>query len=100
MFVVHLCMYLCVYLSQAVSFSPTLGIKWDLYWHVYLAEKDQFEPAEVSSPTLLSILLSKQTTSIAAFDAGLASSMIIDSPSISFRISHFNDDLRRFCSNI
>ena len=49
MFVVHSCMYLCVYLSQAVSYPPTLGIEWDLYWHVHLAKEDRFEPAVEAS---------------------------------------------------
>ena len=53
-------MYLCVYLSQAVSFSPTLGIEWDLYWHVHLAEEDQFEPAvEASSDVVAPLFLAE-----------------------------------------
>ena len=59
MFVVHICMYLCVYLSQAVSFPPTLGIEWDLYWHVHLAEEDQFEPAVEASSVVAPLFLAE-----------------------------------------
>ncbi len=59
MFVVHLCMYLCAYLSQAVSFSPTLGIEWDLYWHIHLAKEDQFEPAVETSSVVAPLFLAE-----------------------------------------
>ncbi len=63
MFVVHLCMYLCVYLSQAVSFPPTLGIEWDLYWHVHLAEEDQFEPVVKASSDVAPLFLAESLRS-------------------------------------
>ena len=60
MFVVHLCMYLlCVYLSQAVSFPPTLGIEWDLCWHVHLVKEDQFEPAVEASSDVAPLFLAE-----------------------------------------
>ena len=59
MIVVHLCMYLCVYLSQAVSFPPTLGIEWDLYRHVHLAKEDQFEPAVETSCVVAPLFLAE-----------------------------------------
>ena len=45
--------------SQAVSFPPTLGIEWDLYWHVHLAEEDQFEPAVEASSDVAPLFLAE-----------------------------------------
>ena len=45
---VQFCTYLCMYLPQAVSLLPLLGIDWDLFRHDHLADDVQFEPAAVS----------------------------------------------------
>ena len=45
--------------SQAVSFPPTLGIEWDLYWHIHLAEEDQFEPAVEASSDVAPLFLAE-----------------------------------------
>ena len=38
MLVVHLCIYFCVYLSQAVSCPPCIGMEWDLFCRVHLVK--------------------------------------------------------------
>ena len=45
---VQLCIYLCMYLRQAVSLPPSLGIEWDLFRRIPLAEDVQLEPALTS----------------------------------------------------
>ena len=45
---VQYCTYLCMYLPQAVSLLPLLGIDWDLFRHDHLTDDVQFEPAAVS----------------------------------------------------
>ena len=45
MFMVKLCIYLCMYLLQIISRPPPLGIESDL---VQLAKEVQFEPAVVT----------------------------------------------------
>ena len=44
---VHFLTYLCMYLPQAVSLPPQLGIDWDLFQRIHLAEEDKLEPAVV-----------------------------------------------------
>ena len=48
MFMLHLCIYLCMYLLQVVSRPPPLGIESDLFQCVQLAKEVQFKPAVVS----------------------------------------------------
>ena len=48
MFMVHLCIYLCMYLPQAVALPPLLGIQWDLFQHTQLVEEGELEPAVVT----------------------------------------------------
>ena len=48
MFMVKLCIYLCMYLLQVVSRPPPLGIESDLFQCVQLAKEVQFEPAVVT----------------------------------------------------
>ena len=38
-----------MYLPQAVSFPPSLGIEWDLSWRVHLGREVQLEPMVVTS---------------------------------------------------
>jgi hypothetical protein len=38
-----------MYLPQAVSLQPLLGVEWDLFHHDHLTDDVQFEPAAVSS---------------------------------------------------
>ena len=47
-FMVKLCIYLCMYLLQVVSRPPPLGIESDLFKCVQLAKEVQFEPAVVT----------------------------------------------------
>jgi hypothetical protein len=49
MFMVKLCIYLCMYLLQVVSRPPPLGIESDLFQCVQLAREVQFEPAVVTT---------------------------------------------------
>ena len=44
MFMVKLCIYLCMYLLQVISRPPPLGIESDLFQCVQLAKEAQFEP--------------------------------------------------------
>ncbi len=44
---VHFLTYLCMYLSQAVSLPPQLGIDWDFFQRIHLAEEGKLEPAVV-----------------------------------------------------
>ena len=44
---VHLLIYLCMNLPQAVSFSPQLRIDWDLSRRIPLVEESELEPAVV-----------------------------------------------------
>ena len=39
----HLCIYLYVYLSQAVSCPPCIGMEWDLFCRVHLVKELQLE---------------------------------------------------------
>ena len=39
---------MCVYLSQAVSLPPLLGIEWDLFRRNHRSEDVEFEPVVVS----------------------------------------------------
>ena len=48
MFMVKLCIYLCMYLLQIISRPPPLGIESDLFQCVQLAKEVQFEPAVVT----------------------------------------------------
>ena len=48
MFMVKLCIYLCMYLLQVISRPPPLGIESDLFQCVQLAKEVQFEPAVVT----------------------------------------------------
>ncbi len=48
MFMVKLCIYLCMYLLQVMSRSPPLGIESDLFQCAQLAKEVQFKPAVVS----------------------------------------------------
>jgi hypothetical protein len=48
MFIVHLHIYLCMYLPQAVSLPPLLGIEWGLFRRIPLTEDVQLEPAVTS----------------------------------------------------
>ena len=48
MFIVKLCIYLCMYLLQVVSRPPPLGIESDFFQCVQLAQEVQFEPAVVT----------------------------------------------------
>ena len=48
MFMVKLCIYLCMYLLQVESRPPPLGIESDLFQCVQLAKEVQFEPAVVT----------------------------------------------------
>ena len=48
MFMVKLCIYLCMYLLQVISRPPLLGIESDLFQCVQLAKEVQFEPAVVT----------------------------------------------------
>ena len=48
MFMVKLCIYLCMYLLQVVSRQPPLGIELDLFQSVQLAKEVQFKPAVVT----------------------------------------------------
>ena len=48
MFMVKLCIYLCMFLFQVVSRPPPLGIELDLFQCVQLAKEVQFEPAVVT----------------------------------------------------
>ena len=48
MFLVHLHIYLCMYLPQAVSHPPLLGIEWGFFRRIPLAEDVQLEPAMTS----------------------------------------------------
>ena len=48
MFMVKLCIYLCMYLLQVVSRPPPLEIESDLFQCVLLAKEVQFEPAVVT----------------------------------------------------
>ncbi len=48
MFMVKLCIYLCMYLLQVISRTPPLGIESDLFQCVQLAKEVQFEPAVVT----------------------------------------------------
>ena len=41
---VHLCIYLCMYLSQAISLPPPLGIEWDLFRRIHPSEEVALEP--------------------------------------------------------
>ncbi len=47
-FMVKLCIYLCMYLLQVISRPPPLGIESDLIQCVQLAKDFQFEPAVVT----------------------------------------------------
>ena len=44
----HLLTYLSLYLSQAVSLPPQLGIQWDLFRHIQLGQDVELEPLVVS----------------------------------------------------
>ncbi len=48
MFMVKLCIYLCMYLLQVISRPPPLGIESHLFQCVQLAKEVQFEPAVVT----------------------------------------------------
>ena len=48
MLLVQLCIYLYMYLPQAVPRPPSLGIEWDLFRHNQLVEEVQLEPAVVT----------------------------------------------------
>ena len=48
MFMVQLRTYLCMYLAQAISLLPQLGIEWDLFRRILLVEDVWLEPAVVS----------------------------------------------------
>ena len=45
---VHLLTYLSLYLSQAVSLPPLLGIQWDFFRHIPLGPDVELEPMVVS----------------------------------------------------
>ena len=45
---VQLRTYLCMYLAQAISLLPQLGIEWDLFRRILLVEDVWLEPAVVS----------------------------------------------------
>ena len=47
------CIYFCMYLSQAISFPPGLGIESDLFACVHQAEEVESEPAEVTCSAVL-----------------------------------------------
>ena len=40
---VQSCIYFCVYLSQAVSCPPCIGMEWDLFCRVHLVKELQLE---------------------------------------------------------
>ncbi len=44
----YVCIYLCMFLSQAKSFPPSLGIEWGLFLHVNLVEEVSLEPVVVT----------------------------------------------------
>ena len=48
MFMVKLCIYLCMYLLQVISRPPPLGIESDFFQCVQLAKEVQFEPVVVT----------------------------------------------------
>jgi hypothetical protein len=43
MLLVQLCIYLCVYLSQAMPLLSSLGTKWDLFRHTHPVQEVQLE---------------------------------------------------------
>ena len=45
----HLCIYFYVYLSQAVSCPPCIGMEWDLFCRVYLVKELHLELMLVTS---------------------------------------------------
>ena len=40
----QLCIYLCMYLPQAISLLPPLGIEWDLFRRIHPSEEVALEP--------------------------------------------------------
>ena len=48
MFMMKLCIYLCMYLLQVISRPPPLGFESDLFQCVQLAKEVQFDPAVVT----------------------------------------------------
>ena len=53
LFLLQSCIYFCMYLSQAISFPPGLGIESDLFACVHQAEEVESEPAEVTCSAVL-----------------------------------------------
>ncbi len=44
----QLCIYLYVYLPQAMPLPPSLGTEWDLFWHTHPVQEVELEPAVTS----------------------------------------------------
>ena len=62
MYVLQFCIYIPMYLPQAVSHQPTIGAQSDLFWHTGTALEIQLEPVEVtcSLVVLPSLLLTRR----------------------------------------
>ena len=67
MFMVKLCIYLCMYLLQVISHPPPLGIESDLFQCIQLAKEVQLEPAvvtgSVADPLFSAVSLTDQSVS-------------------------------------
>ena len=63
MLVVHLCIYFCVYLSQAVSCPPCIGMEWDLFCRVHLVNELHSELMLVTSRVVVPPLPAEQLRS-------------------------------------
>ena len=61
MYVLQFCIYIPMYLPQAVSHQPTIGAQSDLFWHTGAALEIQLEPAEVTCSLVVppSLLLTR-----------------------------------------
>ena len=51
-----------MYLPQAVSLLPLLGVNWDLFRHDHLADDVHFEPAAVSCSVAVGASLPSDTS--------------------------------------
>ena len=40
--------YLCMFLPQAISLPPPLGIEWDLFRHIHRSEESALQPSVVT----------------------------------------------------
>ena len=55
MIVLFIYTYLCMYLPQAVALPSSLGIEWDLFGRIHLAQEGEIEPAVVTSSVAVPI---------------------------------------------